>query len=119
MLCAELGMPMPKWAYEDISSMQDYDWPGNIRELKNLIERCLLLGKPPAHYWRELNGLPIYAEPEVTMSQSNNSEISLGDNVTQPSLGYPNDWPLSAVEKHIFSKLWRCMRAINRPPPAI
>ncbi len=33
------------------------------------------------------------------MSQSNNSEISLGDNVTQPSLGYPNDWPLSAVEK--------------------
>ncbi len=25
---------MPKWAYEDMSSMQDYHWPGNIRELK-------------------------------------------------------------------------------------
>ncbi|EGQ7644242.1 sigma-54-dependent Fis family transcriptional regulator [Vibrio cholerae] len=99
MLCAELGMPMPKWAYEDISSMQDYDWPGNIRELKNLIERCLLLGKPPAHYWRELNGLPIHVEPEVTMSPSLSANISSGDNVTQPSLGYPNDWPLRAVEK--------------------
>ncbi|WP_000297881.1 sigma 54-interacting transcriptional regulator, partial [Vibrio mimicus] len=99
MLCAELGMPMPKWAYEDISSMQDYDWPGNIRELKNLIERCLLLGKPPAHYWRELNGLPEQVELEVTMSQAVNSELSPGDNVMQSGFGYPNDWPLRAVEK--------------------
>jgi len=35
--------------------MQAYDWPGNIRELRNLMERCILLGKPPADYWRELN----------------------------------------------------------------
>lgn len=99
MLCAELGMPMPKWAYEDISSMQDYDWPGNIRELKNLIERCLLLGKPPAHYWRELNGLSIHVESEVTMSPSVGAKTSSCDNVTQSGLGYPNDWPLRAVEK--------------------
>lgn len=99
MLCAELGMPMPKWAYEDISSMQDYDWPGNIRELKNLIERCLLLGKPPAHYWRELNGLPEQVELDVTMSQAINSETPLSDNVAQSGFGYPNDWPLRAVEK--------------------
>ncbi|MCO4788737.1 sigma-54-dependent Fis family transcriptional regulator, partial [Vibrio cholerae] len=47
----------------------------------------------------ELNGLPEQAEVEVTMSQAVNSEISFSDNVTHPSLGYPNDWPLRAVEK--------------------
>ena len=26
---------------------ESYDWPGNIRELKNVIERCLLLNQTP------------------------------------------------------------------------
>ena len=33
--------------------MQSYHWAGNIRELKNLIERCILLGKLPADYFKE------------------------------------------------------------------
>ncbi|MBI4913171.1 MAG: sigma-54-dependent Fis family transcriptional regulator [Acidobacteria bacterium] len=32
----------------DLESLQGYGWPGNVRELRNLLERALLLGVPPA-----------------------------------------------------------------------
>ncbi|ELG2043404.1 sigma-54-dependent Fis family transcriptional regulator [Vibrio fluvialis] len=101
-LCAELSMPVPKWAHEDVSAMHDYDWPGNIRELKNLIERCILLGKPPAHYWRELHGYPVATE--VTTSPKLNNKITHSDIVVETSgTGYPNHWTLKEVEKaHIM-----------------
>ncbi|MCE7613695.1 sigma-54 dependent transcriptional regulator [Vibrio fluvialis] len=101
-LCAELSMPVPKWAHEDVSAMHDYDWPGNIRELKNLIERCILLGKPPAHYWRELHGYPVAAE--VTTSPILSENLTHSDIVVETSgTGYPNHWTLKEVEKaHIM-----------------
>lgn len=98
MLTAELGMPDPKWAHEDILAMNNYDWPGNIRELKNLIERCILLGQPPAHYWRESelmgnshnNALPVSANSSVVdVVESSQSAVE----------GYPNSWTLKEVEK--------------------
>ncbi|WP_345335844.1 sigma-54 dependent transcriptional regulator [Ferrimonas pelagia] len=51
-LSSELGVREVAWSHEDLLVMQGYDWPGNIRELRNMVERCLLLGKPPAEYWR-------------------------------------------------------------------
>ena len=48
-LTAEMGMGALHWTHEDVVAMQA--WPGNVRELRNLIERCLLLGKPP-EYWQ-------------------------------------------------------------------
>lgn len=107
-LCAELSMPLPKWAHEDVSAIQDYDWPGNIRELKNLIERCILLGKPPAHYWRELHGYPVLDEVTTSLKSSAkpSSHTALSDSaiVVQPGeTGYPNHWTLKEVEKaHIM-----------------
>lgn len=107
-LCAELSMPLPKWAHEDVSAIQDYDWPGNIRELKNLIERCILLGKPPAHYWRELHGYPVLDEVTTSLENStkptNHTALSDSAIVVQPGeTGYPNHWTLKEVEKaHIM-----------------
>lgn len=107
-LCAELSMPLPKWAHEDVSAIQDYDWPGNIRELKNLIERCILLGKPPAHYWRELHGYPVLDEVTTSLEDStkpsNHTALSDSAIVVQPGeTGYPNHWTLKEVEKaHIM-----------------
>lgn len=49
-LSAELGVPAPALTPWDLQQMQAYDWPGNCRELRNVIERSLLLGRPPAHY---------------------------------------------------------------------
>ncbi|WP_260258442.1 sigma-54-dependent transcriptional regulator [Vibrio intestinalis] len=104
MLSKELAMPDPKWAHEDIQAMHDYQWPGNIRELKNLIERCILLGKPPAHYWREVEG--IQDKPRVSMTVSSGAQlIELEHPAKEVGEGYPNSWTLKEVEKSHIQQL--------------
>jgi transcriptional regulator with GAF, ATPase, and Fis domain len=46
-----LNRPKPRFTQSDIKSLAQYDWPGNIRELQNIIERAVItshLGKPDA-----------------------------------------------------------------------
>lgn len=76
-LAAELGVKEVVWSHEDMLKLQQHEWPGNIRELRNMIERCILLGKPPAEYWKQ--------QPKADV---------LGES------GYPLDWTLKEVEKH-------------------
>ncbi|OLQ95362.1 sigma-54-dependent Fis family transcriptional regulator [Vibrio ponticus] len=104
MLSAELGVADPNWAHEDIEALNNYDWPGNIRELKNLIERCILLGKPPAHYWRELN----INQPQqnISMTVTTGSQlIDVAEAPRTPGQGYPNSWTLKEVEKSHIQQL--------------
>ncbi|HCD14819.1 sigma-54 dependent transcriptional regulator [Shewanella sp.] len=75
-LAAELGVKEVVWSHEDLLKLQQHQWPGNIRELRNMIERCILLGKPPAEYWKEQPKAELNAQP-----------------------GYPHDWALKDVEK--------------------
>ncbi|HXX57869.1 MAG TPA: sigma-54 dependent transcriptional regulator [Thermodesulfovibrionales bacterium] len=42
-LATEHGKPLKKITSEAIKDLQLYDWPGNIRELKNLIERLVIM----------------------------------------------------------------------------
>ncbi|NKF52036.1 sigma-54-dependent Fis family transcriptional regulator [Shewanella sp. WXL01] len=72
----EMGMKEVIWSHEDLQVLQQHEWPGNIRELRNMIERCILLGKPPAEYWK----------------------VDTKESVPETS-GYPLDWPLKEVEK--------------------
>jgi DNA-binding NtrC family response regulator len=96
-LAKELGVPEPKWAHEDMHSMQDYDWPGNVRELKNLLERCILLNKPPAHYFNELKGAPV--NTSITMSVNDLTTMPANSAIQDGQFGYPNSWSLKDVEK--------------------
>jgi DNA-binding NtrC family response regulator len=41
--CKEAGRRIPKLGEEVIDLLREYSWPGNIRELKNVIERSLVL----------------------------------------------------------------------------
>lgn len=85
-LTSEMGMGSLSWTHEDVVAMQAYPWPGNVRELRNLIERCLLLGKPPADYWQSAQ----------SSDQSKGGE------------GYPLEWALAEVEKaHILQVVER------------
>jgi len=40
----EIGRPAPELSDAALELMINYDWPGNIRELKNAMERAILLG---------------------------------------------------------------------------
>jgi DNA-binding NtrC family response regulator len=39
---SEMGMPPPELTAEALAPLEQYDYPGNVRELKNLIERALI-----------------------------------------------------------------------------
>ncbi len=47
-LAAEMGLTPPHCSEVEIEAMKAYSWPGNIRELRNVIERCLLLNSTPS-----------------------------------------------------------------------
>ncbi|WP_027418388.1 sigma-54-dependent transcriptional regulator [Crocinitomix catalasitica] len=43
-LCAEYGMAKKSIAPDAITALQDVNWTGNIRELRNIVERLIILG---------------------------------------------------------------------------
>ncbi|MGC3872932.1 sigma-54-dependent transcriptional regulator [Halomonas sp. GXIMD04776] len=77
-LSHELGLPALPWQHDDLERMTRHSWPGNIRELKNFVERCILLGKLP----RELL--------EEGASEQHESD----------AINVPLDWSLETLERH-------------------
>jgi len=43
-ICAESGKPTREFSSDAIKLLQERHWPGNIRELRNVVERLLILG---------------------------------------------------------------------------
>ncbi len=46
-ICAESGKPTRAFSPEAVKLLQERSWPGNIRELRNVVERLLILGGNP------------------------------------------------------------------------
>ncbi len=67
-----LNCPRPKISDEAISHMVAYNWPGNIRELQNVIERAVLLADGgvilAVHLPREIAGEPVVAAGDKSES---------------------------------------------------
>jgi DNA-binding NtrC family response regulator len=47
-LSGQMGVPVLEIDDHELSLLKAYPWPGNIRELKNVIERSLLLNRQPS-----------------------------------------------------------------------
>ena len=45
-LSSKNGLTIREFSDEALTFLQGMNWPGNIRQLKNLIERVLILGDP-------------------------------------------------------------------------
>jgi transcriptional regulator with PAS, ATPase and Fis domain len=43
-ISADMGLPRAEISSEAMRSLQSYSWPGNIRELRNVLERAVLMG---------------------------------------------------------------------------
>jgi len=70
--CMDFGRPAMKLTQSQASQIRDYDWPGNIRELKSVIERAVILSKG--------NTLRL----DLSMSQTNSSVDS--NPIVEPGL---------------------------------
>ena len=46
-ICSESGKPVRTFTPEAVALLQERSWPGNIRELRNVVERLLILGGNP------------------------------------------------------------------------
>jgi len=44
-IAKEQGMPEKAFSSQAITLLQEYDWTGNIRELRNVVERLIILGE--------------------------------------------------------------------------
>ena len=55
-------MPTPTLSDDAIAALQTYDWPGNVRQLRNVIERTLILAPADRIARLEIDMLP----PEIT-----------------------------------------------------
>ena len=45
LIAKDQGMMLKAFSEEAINKLQEYDWTGNIRELRNVVERLLILGE--------------------------------------------------------------------------
>ncbi|MCZ6682925.1 MAG: sigma 54-interacting transcriptional regulator [Planctomycetota bacterium] len=70
----ELGCPKPEIGDEAMALLAGYNWPGNLRELQNVVERAVLLadGKPLDH-----SHLPKEIVGDEPMPERDRSESSL------------------------------------------
>ena len=63
---AERGMPTPELADDALAALQTYDWPGNVRQLRNVIERTMIMAPASQVERLDMTMLP----PEVTAEPS-------------------------------------------------
>jgi DNA-binding NtrC family response regulator len=43
--CARHHLPVPRLPVREVDRAQSYGWPGNIRELQNVVERAVILAR--------------------------------------------------------------------------
>src|SRR6478672_2298493 len=63
---AEQRLPTPNFTPEAIAALQAYDWPGNVRQLRNVIERTIILAPGARVGSIEIDMLP----PEILNEQA-------------------------------------------------
>ena len=80
-LSADLSLPLLELHPEELDRLGEYDWPGNVQELRDVIEQSLRLGGLPAEALsnpaRQIPGAP----------------------------DYPLDWTLEQVKRHHMARV--------------
>jgi DNA-binding NtrC family response regulator len=83
MLVKELKCPKPRLTEAGVARLQSYDWPGNIRELRNVIERAIIVarGRP-----LEFDLPTAMVAPEFAPPRFETSETSQSGFLTEPEI---------------------------------
>jgi two-component system nitrogen regulation response regulator NtrX len=78
---AERRMPPPGISEEAMAALQAHDWPGNVRQLRNIIERTLILAPGDRMQQIDVDLLP----PEIL----DNQNVMSGASTTMAIMGSP------------------------------
>jgi transcriptional regulator with GAF, ATPase, and Fis domain len=77
----ETKSPKPRLTAAGIAALQNYDWPGNIREMRNVIERAVIMARGGLlEFDLPITGLP----PKVVISDE--EEIAAPEFFTEPEM---------------------------------
>ena len=80
-----------------MKALQDYDWPGNIRELQNVLQRLMTIKR------LDLNLVPDNSEPEADLSTE--SDVSSAEGLKSLMENYEKQLILDALEKNKWRRL--------------
>ena len=72
-----MGKPIEEIAEESMNALRDYHWPGNIRELRNLIERAMILSRGPKLYVKLSNAALRPVAVRVTAGSLDEAELTI------------------------------------------
>ncbi|HVC46351.1 MAG TPA: sigma-54 dependent transcriptional regulator [Terracidiphilus sp.] len=96
-VCAQNGWKPTAFTPDAIVALQRYAWPGNIRELRNVIERLLLLAEGSVYESTVQIALPaLRSTPAQTGSAPNRAEGSLA----QRALAFEKATVLAELERY-------------------
>ncbi|NRT34652.1 phosphotransferase system HPr (HPr) family protein [Clostridium beijerinckii] len=97
-----------------MESLLEYKWPGNIRELENLVERIMALNETEVI---ELSDLPSYMRKDI--NTVNNAIKSKNNNEIEMLIGADEILPLKEYEKIIIEKALKKYGSYNAAGKAL
>jgi transcriptional regulator with GAF, ATPase, and Fis domain len=82
--CLELKIhPIPELCQEDLDCLMSYDWPGNVREVKNIVERALISNQGGALKLSDFIRHPMHVKMVIPPCSHKESIPSLDDTISE------------------------------------
>ena len=103
------GVPVKGLTPEAVIALSKHDWPGNIRELQNVIERAVILCGEDGYIHPEQLGLT--APPQAGAGDAPTGPIEEATAPSTASTAATNDAPVKLAElekQHILATLTQC-----------
>jgi len=95
---AQNGWKPAAFATSAIEALKEYAWPGNIRELRNVVERLLLLAGDEVRADDVRLALP--ARPQASAAPGNSSAANEGGPLAQRVLAFERAQVIAELERH-------------------
>lgn len=74
----KLGKQIEGFNKQALKLMYDYDWPGNVREMENTIERCVIITE---NTMIEIDDFPMHIRTAAEDSKSSGDMVEFDDNI--------------------------------------
>lgn len=102
-LSASLRTPARKLAMDAIATMQTYDWPGNVRQLRNVVERLLILASDDVKTAISVDMLPLELStatpPLLRAGGAGSSEMAMSLPLREARELFERDYLIAQIER--------------------